>query len=44
MPANLHEFSRLKVLVSETFEFDQIVDAHRALEANKHVGRIVVKV
>ena len=35
---------QLKVAIAETFPFDQIVEAHRALEANRHVGRIVVTV
>lgn len=35
---------KLKVTVSETFPFDRIVEAHRALEKNEHVGRIVVTV
>jgi NADPH:quinone reductase-like Zn-dependent oxidoreductase len=33
---------KLKVTVAQIFPFDQIVEAHRALEGNKHVGKIVV--
>lgn len=32
----------LKVTVSATYPFEQIVEAHRALERNEHIGRIVV--
>lgn len=35
---------QLKVTVADTFAFDDIVEAHRALERNVHIGKIVVEV
>jgi NADPH:quinone reductase-like Zn-dependent oxidoreductase len=35
---------KLKATVSAIFPFGQIVEAHRALERNEHIGRIVVTV
>jgi NADPH:quinone reductase-like Zn-dependent oxidoreductase len=34
----------LRPRIAQTFRFDQIVEAHRALERNEHIGRIVVTV
>ena len=33
---------RLKPVVSETFPLDQVVKAHRSLESNKQIGKIVL--
>jgi NADPH:quinone reductase-like Zn-dependent oxidoreductase len=33
---------RLKPVIAKTFPFSQIVDAHRYLESNQQVGKIVV--
>lgn len=35
---------RLKPIVSETFSLEEIVAAHRSLESNKQIGKIVIKV
>ena len=35
---------RLKPKVDRTFEFDDIVEAHRYMESNQQVGKIVVRV
>jgi NADPH:quinone reductase len=35
---------RLKPLVSEMFEIGQVIDAHRSLESNKQIGKIVLLV
>lgn len=35
---------KLKVTISKIFPFDDIVEAHRELERNRHIGRIVVSV
>jgi NADPH:quinone reductase-like Zn-dependent oxidoreductase len=34
----------LKPMIDKTFKFDEIVDAHRYLEANNQFGKIVVSV
>jgi NADPH:quinone reductase-like Zn-dependent oxidoreductase len=34
----------LKPTISKTFRFEQIVDAHRYLESNSQIGKIVVRV
>jgi len=34
----------LKITIAGTFPLDQIVEAHRALERNEHVGKLVVTV
>ncbi|RWQ82812.1 MAG: NADPH:quinone reductase, partial [Mesorhizobium sp.] len=34
----------LKPVISRTFPFDQIVEAHRFLESNEQFGKIVVTV
>ncbi len=34
----------LKPIIARTFTLDQIVEAHRYLEANQHVGKVVVTV
>ncbi|TIO08331.1 zinc-dependent alcohol dehydrogenase family protein [Mesorhizobium sp.] len=34
----------LRPVIARTFPFDQIVEAHRFLESNEHVGKIVVTV
>lgn len=34
----------LKTMITKTFEFDQMIEAHRELEKNQHLGRIVVNV
>lgn len=34
----------LKTTIAQTFGFDQMVEAHRELEKNEHLGRIVVTV
>ena len=34
----------LKPVIARTFTLDQIVDAHRYLESNEQVGKIVVTV
>jgi len=34
----------LKTVIATTFEFDDIVNAHRELEKNNHFGKIVVNV
>lgn len=38
------EAGALKPIIAKTFEFDQIVDAHRYLESSEQVGKIVVTV
>jgi NADPH:quinone reductase-like Zn-dependent oxidoreductase len=38
------ESGRLLPLIARTFELDQIVEAHRFLESNEQIGKIVVKV
>jgi NADPH:quinone reductase-like Zn-dependent oxidoreductase len=35
---------RLKPVISRTFPFEQIVEAHRYLESNQQLGKIVVMV
>jgi NADPH:quinone reductase-like Zn-dependent oxidoreductase len=35
---------QLKPRIAQTFAFDDIVEAHRTLEKNEHIGRIVVTV
>ncbi len=35
---------RLKPKISETFKLEEVSDAHRALESNKQVGKIVLMV
>jgi NADPH:quinone reductase-like Zn-dependent oxidoreductase len=35
---------KLKPRIARTFVFDEIVEAHRYLERNEHIGRVVVKV
>ena len=35
---------KLKPVIAKTFPFDQIVDAHRFLESNQQIGKIVVTV
>jgi len=34
----------LKPIIAKTFPFSQIVDAHRYLESNQQVGKVVVTV
>ncbi|MEA2632791.1 MAG: hypothetical protein QOE66_3010 [Chloroflexota bacterium] len=34
----------LKPLIARTFPLDQIVEAHRYLESNQHIGKVVVTV
>ncbi|MCE8031897.1 NADPH:quinone reductase [Billgrantia tianxiuensis] len=34
----------LKPVIARTFEFDQIVEAHRYLESNEQLGKVVVRV
>jgi NADPH:quinone reductase-like Zn-dependent oxidoreductase len=34
----------LKPMIDKTFKFDEIIDAHRYLEANNQLGKIVVSV
>ncbi|MCC8395395.1 zinc-dependent alcohol dehydrogenase family protein [Paraburkholderia sp. MMS20-SJTR3] len=36
------EAGKLKITISKYFRFEQIVEAHRELEKNQHIGRIVV--
>jgi NADPH:quinone reductase-like Zn-dependent oxidoreductase len=36
------EAGKLKATISKYFRFEQIVEAHRELEKNQHIGRIVV--
>jgi NADPH:quinone reductase len=38
------ENGKLKPVISRTFTLDQIVDAHRFMESNKQIGKIVVTV
>ena len=33
---------KLKPVIAKTFKFDQIVEAHRYLESNQQIGKIVV--
>ena len=33
---------KLKPVIAKTFPFDQIVEAHRYLESNQQIGKIVV--
>jgi NADPH:quinone reductase-like Zn-dependent oxidoreductase len=35
---------KLKPIIAKTFKFDQIVEAHRYLESNQQIGKIVVTV
>ena len=35
---------KLKPVIAKTFPFEQIVEAHRYLESNQQVGKIVVTV
>ncbi|UPG92542.1 zinc-binding dehydrogenase [Luteibacter aegosomatissinici] len=35
---------QLKPRIARTFTFDNIIEAHRYLEKNEHIGRIVVTV
>jgi NADPH:quinone reductase-like Zn-dependent oxidoreductase len=35
---------KLKPLIARTFSLDQIVDAHRFMESNEQIGKIVVTV
>ena len=34
----------LKPVIAKTFTLDEIVEAHRYLESNEQIGKIVVKV
>ena len=34
----------LKAIIAKTFPFDQIVDAHRFMESNEQIGKIIVTV
>jgi NADPH:quinone reductase-like Zn-dependent oxidoreductase len=36
------EQARYRVNLDRTFEFDEIADAHRYMEANRAVGKLVV--
>lgn len=38
------ENGKLKPIIARTFTLDQIVDAHRFMESNEQVGKIVVTV
>jgi NADPH:quinone reductase-like Zn-dependent oxidoreductase len=38
------ESGRLLPSIARTFELDQIIEAHRFLESNEQIGKIVVKV
>ena len=38
------EAGQLKPIIAKTFTFDQIVEAHRYLESNQQIGKIVVVV
>jgi NADPH:quinone reductase-like Zn-dependent oxidoreductase len=40
----LLEKGKLKPIIARTFTLDQIVDAHRYMESNAQIGKIVVKV
>jgi NADPH:quinone reductase-like Zn-dependent oxidoreductase len=35
---------KLKPLIARTFTLDQIIDAHRYMESNEHIGKLVVTV
>jgi NADPH:quinone reductase-like Zn-dependent oxidoreductase len=35
---------KLKPIIARTFSLDQIVDAHRYMESNEQIGKIVVTV
>jgi NADPH:quinone reductase-like Zn-dependent oxidoreductase len=35
---------KLKPIIAKTFPLDKIVDAHRYLESNEQVGKVVVTV
>lgn len=41
---NALEAKQLKPLIAKTFAFDQIVEAHRYLESNQQMGKIIVTV
>jgi NADPH:quinone reductase-like Zn-dependent oxidoreductase len=41
---DLLEKGKLKPIIARTFTLDQIVDAHRYMESNEHIGKIVVTV
>lgn len=38
------EGAKLKPIIAKTFPFDQIADAHRYMESNQQLGKIVVTV
>ncbi|MBV8224487.1 MAG: zinc-binding dehydrogenase, partial [Verrucomicrobia bacterium] len=38
------ENGKLEPIISRTFTLDQIVDAHRFMESNEQIGKIVVTV
>jgi NADPH:quinone reductase-like Zn-dependent oxidoreductase len=38
------EAGDFKPLIDRVFPFDQIVEAHRYMESNQQIGKIVVKV
>ena len=38
------ESGRLKPVIAKTFPFSQIVEAHRYLESNAQIGKIVVTI
>ena len=38
------EAGQLRPIISKTFPFNQIVEAHRYLESNEQLGKIVVTV
>jgi NADPH:quinone reductase-like Zn-dependent oxidoreductase len=40
----LLENGKLQPIIARTFPFDQIVEAHRYMESNEHIGKIVVTV
>lgn len=35
---------KLKPVIAETFPFDKVVEAHKSMEANQHIGKLVLTV
>ena len=36
--------SKLKPIIAKTFPFEKIVDAHKFMESNEQIGKIIVTV
>ena len=44
LPSFSNQTSSLRPVIDSTFDLEQIADAHRHMEANRNMGKIVIKV